>query len=488
MKKKYITTAIPYTNAKPHIGTAMDYLLADIWVRYQKQLGAEVILQVGTDEHGTKIQRTAEEQGVTPQQLVDDLQPAFEEMREKMNLSPYINVRTTDDFHVRRTQLIWQKLDEAGLIYKKSYEGWYCSGCEAFVTEDEYKKTGGICPQHNRPYEKVSEENYFLKVSAFTEEIKRFASERVVPNWRGKEVLALVKNGAQDVSVSRSIEKLQCGIPVPGDDSQVMYVWIDALSNYITVLDQDKPDEVWWENLKSGTVWPAEIELIGKDILRFHAVIWPAILLGLGLALPEKLMVHGFVNIGGDKVSKSLGNVISPMAIIDEYGVDAYRYYFARHIPTFEDGDYAVERFETAYNSELANALGNLVSRSANMVSRFAAGKIARSKEFNWDLTGFAKHMDDLRFDLALDEVWRLIQHLNQYIDEKKPWELNKDATKKAEVTAAMNYLATGISEVARLLAPFLPATAEKIEQVFGGSTIGKLEGVLFVKKDGQKE
>lgn len=483
VKKKYITTAIPYTNAEPHIGHAMDYLLADVWFRYQKQQGNEVLFSAGLDEHGVKIANKAQEAGQAPQDFVDELTPIFQDFLKKMNISYTQFVRTTDAEHVGRVQEVWRRLEKAGVIYKAQYTGWYCTGCENFVTETEAKAADYKCPNHSE-LEKIEDENYFLKVSQFTEEIRQF-SERIVPMWRGKEIRELIKNGAQDVSISRSVEKLSWGIPVPGDESQVMYVWVDALSNYITVLDQGADIETWWRNLEAGETWPAEVEVIGKDILRFHAITWPAILLALGLELPKTLLVHGFVNLVGEKISKSLGNVVHPTDIIDEYGTDAFRYFFLRHIPTFEDGDYTKERFEVVYNSELANALGNLVSRTVNMIERFAEGRIVQSNDFTWDLTGFEKNMNDLRFDLALEEIWRLVQHLNQYIDQKKPWELNKDETKKTEVVGVMNYLATGLRRVANLLVPFLPETAGKIEQVFWGGCVGELKGVLFIKRGG---
>ena len=485
MKTKYITTAIPYTNAKPHIGHAMDYLLADVWFRYQRQQGHEVLFSAGLDEHGTKIAGKAQEAGKSPQEFVDALTPVFQDFLQKMNVSHTQFIRTTDPEHIERSQEIWRRLDEAGVIYKAQYKGWYCAGCEAFVTETEAKAMNYQCPNHTK-LEKIEDENYFLRVSQFTEAIRQF-SEQIIPKWRGKEVRELIKNGAQDVSISRSREKLAWGIPVPGDDSHVMYVWVEALSNYITVLDQGADLDTWWKNLNSGAVWPADVEVIGKDISRFHAIIWPAMLLALGLELPKVLLVHGFVNLVGEKISKSLGNTVYPTDIIGEYGCDAFRYFFLRHIPTFDDGDYTEEKFITAYNGELANNLGNLVSRTANMVTRFAEGRIADSEDFTWDPSKFEKNMDDFRYDLALEEIWKLIQHLNQYIDEKKPWELNRDESKKAEVMAAMSYLTTGLNKVASLLTPFLPETAKKIEEVFGGSSISEPKGVLFIRKDGQE-
>lgn len=473
--KKYITTAIPYINARPHIGHAMDYLLADIWARWQKQQGNEVRFSAGTDEHGTKVEQKAAEAGVAPQEFVDELVPIFQELIKKLNASSTDFIRTTDSDHVARVQEIWKKLDEAGVIYKGTYEGWYCSGCEGFVTENEAKEMNYTCVDHQKPLEKLSEENYYLQVSKFSDQIREFIESAVVPKFRGKEMLDLIKDGAKDVSISRPKDKLSWGISVPGDDSQVMYVWVDALSNYITALGY--PDDGW-----SSDFWPANVEVVGKDILRFHAIIWPAILLGLGLELPKTLLTHGFVNIDGAKMSKSVGNVIDPIEVIDEYGTDAFRYYFVRHIPTFEDGDFTTEKFLAAYNGELANDLGNLVSRTANMTERFADGSTAASEKFSWDTSNYEKNMTDFRFDLAIGNVWELVQGLNRYIDEKKPWEIAKDESRKADLAEAMSYLIAGMRKVTELLIPFLPDTAEKISETFGGEQVKSVE-ILFPKK-----
>ena len=475
MKTKYVTTAIPYTNDRPHIGHAMDYLLADVWSRYQKQSGFDVRFSAGLDEHGTKIANKAKESGISPQEFVDKLTPVFKDFLAQMNISCTDFIRTTDVDHVHRVQEIWRRLDEAGVIYKDKYIGWYCVGCEAFVTETEAKSMGYKCAGHQCELEKIEDDNYFLKVSKYTDEIREFAKKCIVPSWRGKEVLELIKHGAQDVSISRSHDKLEWGIPVPGDDSQVMYVWVDALSNYITVLGYPEKD--------ISDCWPADLEIVGKDILRFHAIIWPAMLLALGLKLPTKLLAHGFINLSGAKISKTVGNVLYPTDIIAKYGVDAFRYFFLRHIPTFEDGEYTEEKMLATYNGELANALGNLVSRTASMITRFSSGKIKATKNFTWDLGKFDDNMSSMRFDLALEEIWKLIQHLNQYIDDKKPWELNKNQHQQKEVFEVMNYLATGLRQVAILLVPFLPETANKISSVFAGDTVGELKDVLFARK-----
>jgi len=474
MTKKYITTAIPYVNARPHLGHVMDHLLADVWARYVKQQGHEVRCSAGLDEHGTKVEQKAREADKSPQEFVDDLAPSFLLLLEKLNASYTDFVRTTDADHIRRVEEIWRKLDEKGVIYKSTYEGWYCTGCENFVIESEAKAMNYTCSDHQKPLEKLSEENYYLRVSDYTDQIREFARTSIVPEFRGREILELIKDGAQDVSISRPKEKLTWGIPVPGDADQIMYVWVDALSNYITALGY--PDVDW-----SADFWPADVEVVGKDILRFHAIIWPAMLLALNLGLPKKLLVHGFINVDGAKMSKSVGNVIDPVALVDEYGTDAVRYFFLRHVPTFDDGDYTAEKFIAAYNGELANDLGNLVSRTANMVKRFVNGPTELSKNFSWDKSDFEKHMTEFRYDLALDNVWGLVQHLNQYIDEKKPWEMAKNNPK--QVPETMSYLVSGLLLISELLTPFLPDTATKIAEIFGSSVVGDAP-ILFPKID----
>ena len=484
MKTYYITTAIPYANGKPHIGTAMDYLYGDILLRHHAAGETGALMSIGTDEHGTKVEKKARELGKTPQQLVDDLQSDFDEMRTKLNLdfANIVNVRTTDADHVRRVQEIWRRLDAAGVIYKSTYEGWYCVGCESFLTETEAREMNYECADHQKPLEKLSEDNYYLKVSKFTEQIREFAKTSIVPEFRGKEILELIKNGAKDVSISRPKEKLSWGVPVPGDDSQTMYVWMDALCNYITVIGY--PDDEKYRDF-----WPADVEIVGKDILRFHAVIWLAILLTLELPLPKKLLAHGHVTVSGAKMSKSVGNVVDPIEIIDNYGTDAFRYYFARHIPTFDDGDFTWEKFEAAYNGELANDLGNLVSRVANMLKKY---EIARQFDEGTDLSDDAKKIVDnwnenfAELDLAnaMENAWKLVQMANQFIDESKPWEVAKtDAEKLAEI---MNRIWVIMMFINGLIRPFLPDTSDKMTEIFAKSQGEKITGpipILFPKK-----
>lgn len=477
-KKLYITTAIPYVNAMPHIGNAVDYLLADIWTRYQKQNGHEVRFQVGTDEHGNKIASKAAEAGLDPKTYTDKMHANFETFIKKLDTSYTDFVRTTDPHHIGAVQYIWQTLQP--YIYKAAYEGWYCVGCESFVSDKEATANGGVCPIHNQPYQRLSEENYYLKTSAFTDKVRQAIETdemQIVPEFRKKEFLELMKDGLQDVSISRPKKNLSWGVPVPGDPNQVMYVWIDALANYISVLGY--PDQAGWQEY-----WPADVQVLGKDILRFHAGIWPAMLLGLGVALPKKLLVHGFINVGGAKMSKTVGNVVDPVQIIDEYGLDAFRYFFSRHIPTFDDGDFTWEKFENSYNTELANDLGNLVQRVAGMITRYQSGVIGEAPQGEHDMDTYHKSMEALDFNKAIDEVWLMVRSLNQYIENVKPWEIAKKAATDNDagvhLTEVLAYAAGAMLQIGDLLVPFLPATADKIHQVFKSGSIVPTAGVIF--------
>jgi methionyl-tRNA synthetase len=482
-KKLYITTAIPYVNAVPHIGNALDYLLADIWTRYQKQNGRDVRFQVGTDEHGNKIAAKASEAGIEPQAFTDKMYVNFEALMKKMGAEYTDFIRTTDVHHKAAVQYIWQKLQPH--IYKGKYEGWYCVGHEAFFTDKEVEATGGVCPDHQKPYERISEENYYLKTSAFTDQIREALTTgrmQIVPEFRKNEFLELIKDGLPDVSISRPKKTLTWGVPVPGDSEQVMYVWLDALANYITVLGY--PDNAEWKEY-----WPADVQVIGKDILRFHAGIWPAMLLGLDLPLPKKLLVHGFVNVGGAKMSKSVGNVVDPNEIIDGYGVDAFRYYFARHIPTQDDGDFTWEKFENSYNNELGNDLGNLVSRVSSMVTRYQAGVIGDIPiKSEHDMGPYRSAIAELQFNRALDEVWVMVRSLNQYLESLKPWEIakkrEKDPEAESHLAEVLGHAVSTLLQIGDLLVPFLPETAAMIHKTFDSGVVVPVgaEGGMFPK------
>lgn len=481
-KKLYITTAIPYVNGTPHIGNALDYLLADIWVRYQKQNGKEVRFQIGTDEHGNKIAAKAASLGLDPQAYTDQAYLAFKNYADKVQAGYTDFIRTTDPHHKGAVQYMWQKLQP--YIYKSTYEGWYCVGHEAFFTDKEVQDTGGICPDHQTPYEHLSEDNYYLKASVFTDRIREAITSgkmQIVPDFRKNEFLELIKDGLQDVSISRPRKNLSWGVPVPDDPDQVMYVWLDALANYLTVLGY--PDQAGWQEY-----WPADVQVMGKDILRFHAGIWPAMLLGLELPLPKKLMVHGHVNVGGAKMSKTVGNVVDPIQIIDEYGLDAFRYFFSRHIPTLDDGDFTWEKFENAYNAELANDLGNLVGRVASMVMRYQAGVLGDMSKVHGehDMGAYREAMAALNFNRAVDEVWLTVRSLNQYLEEVKPWEIAKrresDPDAEGHLSEVLTHAAGTLLQIGELLVPFLPNTAAVIRETFASGVIKQDGTVLFPK------
>jgi len=481
-KKLYITTAIPYVNGVPHVGHAIDYTLADIWSRYQKQNGKEVRFQAGTDEHGSKISAKAAENGMEPQAYVDSMYGNFQELIRSLNVENTDFIRTTEGHHKGAVQYIWQQLTQANLIYKGTYEGWYCVGCESFVTDKEATENNGICPDHQQPYQRLSEENYYFKASQFGDTIREAITTnrlRIVPEFRKLEFLELIKDGLKDVSVSRPRKNLGWGVGVPGDDTQVMYVWIDALSNYLTVLGY--PDNPEWREY-----WPADVQVVGKDILRFHAGIWPAMLLGLGVPLPKTLLVHGFVSVGGSKMGKSLGNGVEPHEVIATYGTDPFRYYFSRHIPTQDDGDFTWEKFENAYNNELGNDLGNLVQRVAAMVQRYQAGVIGDAPQAEHDMGPYHEAMEHFEFNKALDVTWNTVRSLNGYLENVKPWEIAKNREKDTDaadhLSEVLAHASSTLIQIADLLTPFMPSTAATIHGMFDSGVVPAEITPLFPK------
>jgi methionyl-tRNA synthetase len=456
-----VTTSIPYVNGEPHIGHALELLQADVLARAARQHGKPVIFTTGTDEHGSKVAEKAAELKLTPKAFADEISQKFRDLQKILNISNDRFVRTTDAGHEQRAQVIWKKLEAD--IYKSNYIGLYCVGCEAFVTEAVAKANNGVCPHHNKPYEKIEEENYFFKLSKYQDEILKAIESgafTVLPATRKHEILEVIKDG----------------IPVPGDKKQVMYVWFEALMNYITVLGYP-------EHKDFHDFWPANVQVVGKDILRFHAANWPGMLLGLGIALPKTLFVHGFITVGGEKMSKSIGNVISPAEVVDKYGTDAFRYFFLRHIPSYEDGTFTWDLFEQAYNSELANELGNAVQRTVVMIQKYQNGIIGEIPPAKHDTAQYQEALEKCRFDRAMDEVWEQVRGLNQYIDEEKPWVIakNKDEEHLREVLA---YQASCLLEIAELLVPFLPETATKIQTIFKEGVIQAAETTLFPKHD----
>ncbi|HWT56122.1 MAG TPA: methionine--tRNA ligase, partial [Candidatus Microsaccharimonas sp.] len=478
MDKFYVTTSIPYVNAEPHIGFAMELLQADVLARYHRQQGHQVLFSTGTDEHGGKIAEKAEEKGVKPLEYADEISKAFSDMTKLVDASNDRFIRTTQKAHEERAQLIWQALNKDD-IYKGSYTGWYCTGDEAFFTETEVKANNGVCPAHNRPYEKIEEENYFFKLSRYTEQVGQAIKSgtlRIIPDTKRNEILSVINSGLSDISISRPKDKISWGIPVPGDKTQVMYVWFEALMNYITVLGYPEHEDF-------AKFWPADVQIIGKDIIRFHAAIWPAMLMSLGIDLPKTLYVHGFVTVDGKKMSKTLGNVISPKQLVAKYGADAFRYYFLRHVPSYNDGDFTQELFDQAYNNELANELGNAVQRTVAMIQKYQNGTIGEVPEAEHDMAEYREALANCQFDRALDEVWEQVRGLNAYIDLEKPWMLAKEGDDD-HLKEVLAYQAGCLVEIADLLEPFMPSTATTIRNTFSEGVIRPFEGTLFPKFD----
>ena len=473
----YVTTSIPYVNGEPHLGHAMEFVMADVLARAARKRGDATLFSTGTDEHGGKIAEKAAELKLEPQALADQMSQKFRDLVTALGVQPDRFIRTTDKAHEQRAQLIWKALGKD--IYKNKYVGWYCTGDEEFFTETVVHENHGVCPDHNRPYEKIEEENYFLRLSSYNEQIlKAIESDqfKIVPRTKRNEILSLLKEGLDDISISRPKDKIDWGIPVPGDKTQVMYVWFEALLNYITVLGYPEHDDF-------KKFWPANVQVVGKGIIRFHAAIWPGILLGLGLPLPKELYVHGYITIDAKKMSKSLGNVISPFDVISKYGADALRYYLLRHVPSYGDGDFSWDAFDASYNNELANELGNAVQRTAAMIQKYQEGVVGDIPEAEHDTGAYREALERCRFDRALDEVWERVRGLNQFIDTEKPWAIAKsgDEDHLKEVLALQ---ASDLLQIADMLEPFLPETAGKIKKVFESGLIFPIEGTLFPKTE----
>ena len=478
-EKFYITTTLPYVNSNPHIGFAAEIVRADVLARYQRLLGKEVFFNTGTDEHGLKIFRKAEEQGLTAQQFTDQYAAKFKQLEDTLNLSFNNFIRTTDPDHIKAAQEFWKICDKKGDIYKKNYQVKYCVGCELEKSESELEN--GRCPLHpNQEVEVIDEENYFFAFSKYQDQLLKLYSKKsdfVIPAHRLNEITKFVESGLQDFSISRLKEKLPWGVEVPGDPDHVMYVWFDALVNYISCLGWPK-DQQNFEKF-----WPG-VQVAGKDNLRQQSAMWQAMLMSAGLPVSKQVLIFGFINSGGQKMSKSLGNVIDPFELVDKYGTDSVRYFITAGLQAFEDSDFTFERFEQKYNADLANDLGNLVSRVLSMTEKYFAGQVPKylvneSKELKFDLKTDWKRFQSLlamyKFDEALEIAWQDIRAANAYIDQQKPWELfsNNDTDTLADVV--YNLLET-IRQVAWLIYPFLPQTSQKIIEQLGYDFSQELE------------
>ncbi len=456
--KIYITTSIAYTNAPPHIGFALELLQADVIARYNRQQQNDVFFLTGTDEHGDKIAKKAKEENKTPLDFVNEITEHYKDLTEKLNISNDDFIRTTDkEKHWDGVHKIWKKIKENDDIYKKKYKGLYCSGCESFKKEKEL--VDGKCPDHNKEPEQVQEENYFFRLSKYQEKIKQLIETdevKVIPESKKKEILNFINEGLEDISVSRNADVLKWGIPVPDDKSQTIYVWIDALTNYISALGYGRDEE----NFKK--YWPADVQCIGKDILRFHAVIWLGMLLSAGIETPKKILVHGHITSQGKKMSKTLGNVKDPFELVEKHGTDPIRYYLLREIPTVSDGDFSEERFLERYNADLADGIGNLSSRiislSKNSPHHPHPTAVILSETKN--LSNQYHHlMQQLKISEAVEKIWEVIHLTDSYIEKEKPWE------KKENSEEVVNNLLQILETISEMLEPILPETSKQIKK-----------------------
>jgi len=468
-KKIYLTTAIPYVNASPHIGHALEFVQADAIARYHRMLGYDVYFSSGSDENSLKNVQAAEKENMSVQKLVDKYAIQFENLKDALNISWDVFNRTSFKIHYQGAQKLWEMCKKED-IYKKNYRGLYCVGCEAFYATGEI--VDGKCPDGHTNIEEIEEENYFFKLSNYQDFLLKLVESnklKILPEKRKNEVVSFIKHGLEDFSISRSRSRArEWGVPVPGDESQVMYVWFDALTTYLTAIgfgDEDKLfKEYWLGNTK-------RLHVIGKGIIRFHAVYWPAMLASAGLPLPTDEFVHGYVTVDDEKISKSLGNVVSPFEMVDKFGQETIRYYLLREIPAWGDGNFSVERLKEIYNGELANGLGNLVAR----VARLAADvKLTIGEKQNYFLfKEVGENLDVYRFDQAMEAIWQEISRLDKLINEEKPWELEGNELKEKILPISKD-----IKNIAYNLLPFLPETANKILKQFTGDVT--VEAPLF--------
>ena len=466
----YATTPIYYVNDVPHIGHAYTTIAADVVVRNRKQRGQETFFLTGVDEHGTKVRKVADAEGVAPQEYVDRISGAWRELPGRVDAEPDFFIRTSDPEHAEFVREFLQRIYDNGDVYEDVHSGLYCVGCEAFKLESEL--VDGRCPDHpNTPLEYLEEKNYFFRLSAYQERLERLYDERpgfVLPRFRANEARSFIEGGLRDFSISRAGETW--GIPLPWDESQVAYVWADALVNYLSALTYARPGE----DLRPA-FWPVARHLMAKDILRFHSVYWPAMLMAAGCEVPEQIFVHGYLLLEERKISKSIGNVISPLDLVDAYGPDAVRFWALRSVSFGHDGSVSLESVQERYERELANELGNLLSRTTAMIARYREGRLASaqgSEALRGELEGLGmavtERLDAWDLTGALEAIWKVVRRLNAYVEETKPWELAKDESDPAMLDAVLYDLADGLRCVAVALAAFVPRTSNAILKALG--------------------
>ncbi len=463
-KKFYITTPIYYVNSVPHVGSAYTTISADILARWNKLLEKEVFFLTGTDEHGKKIQEIAEQRKLKPKQFCDQIASEFRKAWDILNIKYDNFIRTTDSYHEKEVRNILNKLYSKKLIYKGFYESYYCIGCEQYKTKQDL--IDGLCPLHKTKPEFKKEEAYLFKLSKFQKEIFNLIKTnklRILPEKRKNEMISFIKNGLHDISISRRKEDVYWGIELPFDKEHTTFVWLDAFYNYMTGLKNKKK------------LWPPNVQLMANDILRVHATIWPAILLGLKLKLPETLFIHGYFTVNGQKMSKSLGNVVNPIEMANKYSTDSLRYFLAREIPFGEDGDFSEKSLIDRHNNELTNDLGNLVSRTLTLAVKFK-GRIEGKPELKLDIKKIDKLMQEFKINEALEEIWKFIRSVNKYVNDKKPWELEGK-----KLSNVLYNLLESLRIISILVSPFIPETAEKICKGLNVK-LGKLKDCKFKK------
>lgn len=470
MENFYITTAIDYVNGAPHIGHAYEKILTDIIARHFKKREKDVYFLTGTDEHGIKIQKTSAKRGITPKELCDENANQFIDTWKLLDIDYNQFIRTTDEQHEKAVQIIFDKLLKNGDIYKNSYTGLYCSGCECFLNEKDLTKDG-LCPDHLTKPEEISEENYFFKLTKYKEAIIKYIKENpdfIVPAFRANEVLNQLED-IQDISVSRSIKNVTWGIPVLGDEEQVIYVWIDALSNYITALGYENNGE------KFEKYWPANVQVIGKDILKFHSIYWLAILMALDLPLPKHILAHGWITIDETKMSKSIGNVVSPKSVIESFNLqtpDALRYYMATSAMVGKDGNYSDDDFKEKVNAHLANSMGNLLNRTLSMLFKYFEGEIKPEFKIESEILNQAKatvekvnaHFDKFEVAEAGNTIISLVDATNKFVTDNAPWTLAKEG-KMTECGQVLTTVLDVMEIVADLIEPFCPNIAKEMQR-----------------------